>query len=435
MVEDSVVLREEIRDKLGEIGKADIIFGIPSYNNARTISHVVRAVQGGLSKYFPDCKSVLINSDGGSTDGTTEVVNATSVDLDSILLKHRTRHFYKIATPYHGLAGKGSAFRTIFELAEALGAKACAVVDADLRSITPEWIELLIRPVLSAGYDYVAPYYHRHKYDGTITNMIVYPVTRALYGKRIRQPIGGDFGFSGDLASFFLQKDVWDSDVARYGIDIWMTTTAVANGFKVCQAFLGAKIHDPKDPSADLSEMLNQVVSSVFDLMAEYPDIWRNCKKSDAVPTFGFEYAVGLEPINVNIERMLENFRLGVKELSTLYESFLPGEIMWFLSDAAEKSKEKFSLPDDVWVEIIYRFALAYRERLMRQAHIIKSLTPLYLGKVASFVLETWDSQAEDVEKRLDDLCSAFERGKPYLVDGWFETQNGVPILKRAAAG
>jgi hypothetical protein len=119
--------------------------------------------------------------------------------------------------------------------------KACAVVDSDLRSITPEWIELLIKPVVEGGFDYVSPLYHRHKYDGTITNSIVYPVTRALYGKRIRQPIGGDFGFSGTLAKFYLTKDVWETDVARYGIDVWMTTTAVANNFRVCQAFLGAK--------------------------------------------------------------------------------------------------------------------------------------------------------------------------------------------------
>ena len=62
-----------------------------------------------------------------------------------------------------------------------------------------EWIELLAGPVLKGGYDYVAPLYARYKYDGTITNSIVYPLTRALYGQRIRQPIGGDFGFSGSL--------------------------------------------------------------------------------------------------------------------------------------------------------------------------------------------------------------------------------------------
>lgn len=159
--------------------------------------------------------------------------NATVEDFHSILLHYRIPTLFKITTPYHGMPGKGSAFRNIFEIADALSVKACAVIDSDLRSIAPEWIELLIKPVLEQGYDYVSPLYHRHKYDGTINNSIVYPLTGALYGKRIRQPIGGDFGFSWKLAKFYLAKDVWGTDVASYGINIWMTTTAIPNSFKV----------------------------------------------------------------------------------------------------------------------------------------------------------------------------------------------------------
>ena len=157
--------------------------------------------------------------------------NTAAVDFNAILLHHRVEPISRIAFPYEGIPGKGSAFRSIFEIAQKLDAKACVVVDSDLRSITPEWIELLVKPVLEGGFDYVAPLYHRKKLDGTITNSIVYPLTRTLYGKRVRQPIGGDFGFSGKLAQFYLTQDVWESDVARFGIDIWMTTTAIANGF------------------------------------------------------------------------------------------------------------------------------------------------------------------------------------------------------------
>jgi len=321
---NSILERKEVREKLEDIKEADVLVGIPSYNNARTIGHVVRAVQAGFAKYFPDRKCVLINSDGGSTDGTMDAVQNAAIDFQSILLHHRVRPAFKITTPYHGIPGKGSAFRTIFEIADALNVKACAVVDSDLRSITPEWIELLIKPVVEGNLDYVAPLYHRHKYDGTITNSIVYPLTRALYGKRIRQPIGGDFGFSGKLAKFYLTKDVWETDVARYGIDIWMTTTAIANNFKVCQSFLGAKIHDPKDPGADLSAMLYQVVGATFDLMETYSDVWKNIKGSEPVLTCGFQYAVGLEPVNVNLDRMIEKFRLGVKELMDIWKEFLP---------------------------------------------------------------------------------------------------------------
>lgn len=417
---NNIVLRKEVQERLDEIKEADIVVGIPSYNNAPTIGHVVRAVQAGLAKYFPYKKAVLVNSDGGSTDGTMEAVqNETIEDFQSILITHRVGPFIKITTPYHGVPGKGSAFRTIFGIAKTLNAKACAVVDSDLRSITPEWIDLLLSPVIDGGYDYVAPYYLRHKYDGTITNSIIYPLTRALYGKRIRQPIGGDFGFSGELASFYLTKDVWDTDVARYGIDIWMTTTAIANNFKVCQSFLGAKIHDAKEPSADLSEMLHQVVGSAFDLMETYEDIWKAVRISERVPTFGFQFSVGLEPVSVNLDRMIDKFKLGAKELCSVWEVFVPKKVLDFLCEVKELSRDDFRIPDTLWAEIIYAFAIACHKKLLNKEHLLKSLTPLYLGRTASFVMETWDSSAAEVEERIEKLCSSFENKKDFLLKNW----------------
>ncbi|HDH00790.1 MAG TPA: glycosyltransferase, partial [Nitrospirae bacterium] len=349
----SVILREEVIQRLGEIGKADILVGIPSFNNADSIGHVVRAVQAGVAKYFPDKKAILINSDGGSGDGTREVVERVIIDdFQPLLISQRQNLLSKIVTPYHGIAGKGSAFRTVFQIAKELNVKACAVVDSDLRSITPEWIDLLIRPVLERDFDFVAPYYLRHKYDGTITNSIVYPVTRALYGRRIRQPIGGDFGFSGKLAEFYLTKDVWDTDVARFGIDIWMTTTAVTNNFKVCQSFLGAKIHSPKEPSSDLSAMLTQVVSALFNLMEEYPGQWTEVNSTSPVPLFGFQFSVGLEPVKVNTERMINMFKLGMTELGDLWKDILSAESLAGLQDTAKT--EPFSFGDDLWARVIY---------------------------------------------------------------------------------
>ncbi len=166
---DAVTLRADIHQQLEQFGKADIVVGIPSFNSAHTIGHVVRAVQGGLAKYFPEYKAVIVNSDGGSSDGTMEVVHNTSIgDFGTILLHHRIEPVLKMAFPYSGIPGKGSAFRAVFEVAQALDAQACVVVDSDLRSITPEWIELLLKPLLDGGFDYVAPLYHRHKFTRAI---------------------------------------------------------------------------------------------------------------------------------------------------------------------------------------------------------------------------------------------------------------------------
>ena len=412
------LLGPEVRSEIERIGGADILVGIPSFNNADTIGHVVRAVSAGLAKHFTEHRTVIINSDGGSTDGTRDVVETTDFTAhESLMVRHRLHAVHKISTPYHGIPGKGSAFRTIFKIGQLLGVKACAVVDSDLRSITPEWIEMLIGPILEEGYDFAAPLYRRHKYDGTITNSIVYPLTRALYGKSIRQPIGGDFGFSGELANRYLTKDVWDTNVARFGIDIWMTTTALAEGFKVCQSFLGAKIHDPKDPGADLSAMLVQVVSSVFDMMSTYEPVWSKVKGSEAVPYFGFEYSVGLEPIAVNTQRMVDNFRQGVRDLEPVWKEIIQPSHLDRVQALAAQDVHTF--PDELWASVIYDFALAYHRRVMNRDHLIGSLTPLYLGRTDAFVLETAESSSDEVEERIESVALAYEAAKEPFVQRW----------------
>jgi glycosyltransferase involved in cell wall biosynthesis len=417
---DTVAFRSEIHGQIEKLGNADIVVGIPSFNNARTIGHVVRAVQAGLAKYFPGHRAVIVNSDGGSADGTTEVVQQASVeDFGAILLHHRIEPISKIAFPYSGIPGKGSAFRAIFEIAQKLDAKACVVVDSDLRSITPEWIELLVKPVLGGGFDYVAPLYHRHKFDGTITNSIVYPLTRALYGKRVRQPIGGDFGFSGKLAQFYLSQDVWESDVARFGIDIWMTTTAIANGFRVAQSFLGAKIHDAKDPGADLGSMLYQVVSATFELMENHAAVWMPVRGSEAVPTFGFEYAVGLEHVNVNTARMLKLFREGLLNLREIWQDILGAGDLEEVERLGALDDGEFRFPPALWTRIVYDYAIAFHLKKLPREHLIKSLLPLYVGKTASFVLEVDPMTQHEAEAEIEKLCLEFENGKDYLLTCW----------------
>ena len=235
----------------------------------------------------------------------------------------------------------------------------------------------------------------------------------------MRQPIGGDFGFSGDLARFYLSKDVWETDVARFGIDIWMTTTAIANGFTISQSFLGAKIHDTKDPGADLSAMLYQVVSSTFGLMEAYPDVWRTTHGSEPVRTYGFQYAVGLEQVNVNVERMLGIFREGLRGLREIWAAVLGRGDFGEVESLGDRGTDAFRFPRSLWTRIIYDYALAYHRKKLPAEHLIKSLTPLYLGRTASFVLEMRDADQGGAEKEIERLCEEFEKNKDYLLNNW----------------
>ena len=218
------------------ITHTDIVVGIPSYNEAATISFPTSQAALGLQEHFNHMDAVIINCDNNSTDGTGKVfMNTDTRGIPKIYL----------STP-KGVKGKGNNFKNLFRKVLELNAKAVVVVDADLKSITPRWIKNLGEPLFN-DFGFVAPLYVRHKYDGTITNNIAYPMTRSLYGRRVRQPIGGDFGFSGTLAGIFLKSGLWDEDVSQFGIDIWMTTIAMNEGVPICQAFMGRpKVHNPK---------------------------------------------------------------------------------------------------------------------------------------------------------------------------------------------
>jgi glucosylglycerate synthase len=412
--------------QISDIKGADMIIGIPSYNSVRTISHVLGAVTAGLTKYFPKAKAVLVVSDGGSADGTQEEVNRTRIEPFRIILTlHSVDPVHKLAPPYHGIPGKENAFRNIFEAAKLLNVKACALVDSDLRSITPEWIELLFRPVYEKGFDYVVPIYARHKFDGSLTHSIVYPLDRALYGKRVQQLIGGDFGLSGELANFYLTKDVWKTDVARFGIDIWMTTVAVAEGYKVCQSFLGPKIYDSKGTGGHLGSMFAQIVSPVFRLMKEYENRWEKIKGSEPVPTFGLRHEMKPEPIPVNVKGMIQSFRLGVRELMEIWRKILAPETVLGLESMSRLSDEALAFPQDLWSRVVYDFATGYHKGSVHGDHLLKSMIPLYLAWVASFVKENQESSMEEVGEKIESLCRVFEEMKPYLTERWNPSGRG----------
>src|SRR5438094_1023189 len=303
-----------MRDALRMQERADIVVGIPSFRNAATIGHVTEAASEGLRRNFPEMRAVIVNADGGSEDGTPDRVRASADGVPTITGR------------YQGKSGKGSAFRAIFEAVTLLDAKACAVVDSDLRSITPEWIARLIGPIVRGEADYVTPLYARHKHDGTITNTIAYPLTRALYGARVGQAIGGEFGFSADLARVYLAEPVWESDVAKFGIDIFMTTTALARGVRVTQAFLGAKIHDPKDPGADLGPMFTQVVGTLLMLARQNVDVWRPVTGSHDVPVIGEIAPVEPEPVNASVRVLVEKFRAGAADQDQAWAEILSAD-------------------------------------------------------------------------------------------------------------
>lgn len=413
---------EVIVDNPQKMQDAEIIVGIPSYNEADNIAFPADVASRGLLEFFPNKKAVIVNVDNNSPDGTKDVFLNTPTKVPKIY----------ISTP-PGVKGKGNNFKNLFRAAVELNAKAIVVVDADLKSITPQWIRYLAEPLMGR-FDYVTPIYVRHKYDGTITNHIAYPLLRTLFGLRVRQPIGGDFGFSGKLARAFLSEKLWNDKISNFGIDIWMTTIAIARHFNICQAFLGTpKVHNPKDPAADLTNMFIQVVSTIFDLMIEFEYLWMDLAESKPSSIYGFGLGVDEKPpeIDVNTDALFNSFVTGTEKNSDLCEQVLPlSESMEIKKYTKIKKKDQFYYSSSLWARILFNFAIAYRNNEIDRKTLLKALIPFYHSRVLTFVNKTKDSETRESEEYLENINRVFESEKYYLIQKWKEHSNGRILFK-----
>lgn len=394
-----------------KVKKADIVVGIPSYNEASLIGFPTSQAALGLKEYFGHVDSVIINCDNSSTDGTGKAfMNTDTMEIPKMYL----------STP-KGVKGKGNNLKNLFRKVIELNARAVVIVDADLKSITPRWIKNLAEPLFN-DFSFVSPLYLRHKYDGTITNNIAYPLTRCLYGRRVRQPIGGDCGFSGTMASVFLKNEMWDEDVSQHGIDIWMATIAMNEGVPICQAFMGKpKMVDPRDPASELGPMFKQIMNTIFNLMNGYHTKWKSTKWSKPTAIFGFGTG-DVEtppPVTVNKEKLYHRFREGFNSYWDIYRLIFSFENLQKVREVASLSMDHFEMPVSVWAKTLFDFAICYHKQAVDRNKMIEVLIPLYYGMTLSYVNKTEGMSVLQAEEFLEDMCLIFEQTKPYIIDRW----------------
>lgn len=417
-------LTEHLAPQVEALSGVDVICGVPCYNSEGTVAHVVRALETGLRRYYPDARSAIVILDSNSTDRTVEIGMAASTSRDEglLLIPPSAPVPVRLATALEGTRGKGNALRPLFALSRAVGARACATFDSDLRSIQPAWVEHLVGPVLAYDWDHVTPLYVRHRNDATITNSIAYPLTASLYGTRIRQPIGGDFGFSGRLAaSWAEQDDVWTTEIARFGVDIWMTTSALAGEYRVCQARLGSKIHDAKDPGHHLGPMFRQVVGTLFELAGRYADRWWPVDAIAPPPIFGFPYTTGTDDVPVDRAGLVAKFVAGVREHEVVLRAALsPGAFAAVAAAAARRAPpERFEFPIELWIEVVFDLLVAVNAAVAPERDLLDAMIGLYFARTASFVREAELDSQDEANARIDSYPDLFLERKAALRERW----------------
>ena len=412
-------LSDDFLRQLINVGEVDILVGLPTHNNAKTIGSIVQTIQSGILRGFPRERAVIINADGGSRDGTPELVTGGSIDdvrPASNLYALRTLH--AISTKYASSPASEVAFRTILAAAELLRAKACVVMSPESANIEPEWLSKLLRPIYRDGFDLVTPTYRRHKLEGLLITNLLYPMTRALYGLRIREAYSLEFGFSGRLGSQFLEQNVWTDGTEGSGVELRFTLAAITGRYRICQSFLGEKDHIERR-AADLVPALRQTVGALFSALDPDFPVWSAVEGSQPVAGTGANQEVLLTPVRVNRKRLREMFSTGVAELESVFQSILSPSTLAELQRIARLGEEEFRYPGELWVRTVYELAASYQKSVINRDHIIQALAPLFRGRVSTFLIENRNLYANDVENNIEGLCLEFERLKPYLVEMW----------------
>ncbi len=242
MIMDDNLLTDDCLRQITAAGEVDILVGVTTLNDHDTIARVINAIRIGLVKYFPRERSALIHVDGGSTDGTQQIVIGTAApDFRTYLASSPLRTMHTLTATYGAMQGKGGALHVTLAAAELLRAKVCAVVSPDLESLTPEWIETLARPILREGFDLLAPIYQRHRFDGLLISHVLSPLVATAYGCEIEEPLGAEMAFSGRLVSHLLSLDAWQQDFMRFAPEIWMVTSALVGDSAHARPFSGPK--------------------------------------------------------------------------------------------------------------------------------------------------------------------------------------------------
>jgi len=418
-LDDGTFLTDDFLRQLINVGEVDILVGLPTHNNAKTIGSIVHAIQSGILQAFPRERAVIINADGGSRDGTPELVTGISIDDVRPASKlNALRTLHSISTKYASSPEGGVALRTILAAAELLRAKACVVMSPDSTGVDSERLSKLLRPIYREGFDLVTPTYRRHKFEGLLMTNLLYPMIRALYGQRIRESYTPEFAFSGRLGSQFLGQNGWSDGTGGTGVELRFTLAAITGGYRICQSFVGEKEHVERH-AADLVPTLRQTVGVLFAaLEADFP-VWSSVTGSQPLPTTGSDQEVLLEPMRVNRKRLREMFSTGVAELESVFQAILSPSTLADLKRIARPEEEDFQYSAELWVRTVYEFAASYQKSVISRDHIVQALAPLFRGRVCTVLNENRNASASEVENNIEALCLEFERLKPDLLRMW----------------
>jgi hypothetical protein len=401
-------------EQIEQLGGADLVVGILDSPHGEESADAAGMAREAIAALAQISRAVVICSNGACSAGSTTPAKDGAGQSPAVFL-------YSLPAPASTETPqqfRSRAYRSVFAVGGKLGARACGVIASQPQAVSPQWISRLVRPVLELGFDLVAPQYSRYRMEGLLNRSILAPLHRALYGEQLQNPMGPDFGLSGKLLQRLLSLDSGPWRGNGNDLVASLASTAACGGLQICESYLGARSQPPTD-WVNLSGLLAQVLGPVFLDMERQAASWQRIRGSIPVSRFGSPEGVTGDTGTVDVAPMIESFRLGVQNLQDVWGIVLPPTSLLELRKLSRLPAGQFRIPDDLWVRIVYDFALGHRLRTISRDHLLRSITPLYVGWIASYAIELETAGPAEIEQRLERLSRAYETAKPYVVSRW----------------
>ncbi len=361
-----------------------IAIGVPSYNEAKYVRFVLRQVDAGIKKYFDPKECLILNLDSYSTDGTKEIFLSTKTVTEK----------KSVTTP----SGKGRAMLHFFKFCIKNNIPYCATVDADLKSIKPNWVYSLIHP-LEVGFDYTIPVYTRNRFESNITNHFAYPLLYSAYPIGLRQPLGGEFGYSKRFCQYLLQQPK-QLKTFQYGIDIFISCNAIAGGYNIKEVYLGKKIHKPS------FYHMEPTFRQVFESGVFVSRLHRHKKISLGKISLSSKSS-GIDkykcfPHKGVIEKLLKQLKVRFLRYKKLgcYNFYLGNDLLKKVEKIVQKGKPNLS--GDLWTDILAKVLKKCYEnnfKVNKLSTVSRMLIPIYRWRAASCWLEIENMDTNQAEK------------------------------------
>jgi hypothetical protein len=427
------ILRPRGQRQLKNIGEADLVIGLPTFKNAQAAAHVASIALAGARHYYPELRTVLINGDAGFETTTRRAVAAQAGGNGFKDLVVTAR--------YEGLLGQGSATAAILDAALALDAKAIVILDSQTRTVTPNWLAGLAHLILEDKADWVTSRYRWALPYGALSDLIVYPLFRALWGRGVRHPAAPDFALSPQLAAAVLDEDIWETEAATFGLPPWLATYAVLGPWRAAQSALGEKEVFPLLPStltrqaeqraaqrqaAQWQAQFQTVVSALLRLVYDYRQHWVDVNSFDSLSTLTrFASPSSASAANftstpeIDSLPLLDELALGWIEYRLLWQQVLTPANLAAIEALASLPPDRFYFPADLWARIVYDFAVVFNKGECDPSQVVNSLWPLYQGRLAAFGQEVAGLSVVGYEGTVSAQAVEFEETRPYLKDRW----------------